>query len=247
MKKFIAILLCTLTVVSLAACELTDILNGNDKDNDKVTDLLVVYKNQVSKEEFQAQYKYAYENNQPDYTKDFVYTYSHEDQEIDSQGNRDESATYNTMQYDADAEIIHIRNQFQNNDPDAPVTEDYYWTYELSGDNVLFYSSKTNTTETRALGFDAFWEFAHSQIPMVLFPNPYKLYDDATYYVDLKEDGEKVFTLYSEDEDGYSLRQIMISDTEMIYFTKKYDKEDDYESMVTDRYTVSSRSVTIEK
>jgi len=242
MKRIIAILLCAFVVLSFAACELTDILSGNDKDNDKVTDLLVVYKSQVSKEEFQTQYKYAFENNQPDYTKDFIYTYYHESRE-----NEATSVTDNKTQYDADAEIVHIRNQFRNNDPDAPVAEDSYWTYELSGDNVRFYSSKTDTTQERALGYDAFWEFAHSQIPMILFPNPNKLYNDSTYYIDLNEDGEKVFTLYSEDEYGYSIRQIMISNTEMVYFTKEYHKEDDYESAATHKYTVYNENVTIDK
>lgn len=242
MKKLFAILLCAVTLLSLASCGLIDGLMGNDSG-----DALVTHKNQVTKEEFQAQYKQAYENRQPDYTKDFVYTYYHKDTETDSDGNADIATTDEKTQYDSDGQIVHIRNQFQNNNPDDPVTEDYYRTYTLSGSNVLFYSSKTGSTETRALGFDAFWELAYNQLPMVLFPNPYKLYDNATYYIDLNKNGEKVFTLYSGDENDYSLRQIMFSDTEMVYFTKSYDKEADYESLRIDRYTVSNQEVTITK
>ena len=242
MKKLFAILLCAVTLISLTSCDLLDGLMGNDG-----SDVLVTHRNQVTKEEFQVQYKQAYENKQPDYTKDFVYTYYHKDTETDSDGNADIATTNEKTQYDADAQIVHIRNQFQNNDPDDPVTEDYYWTYTLSGSNVIFYSSKTGNTETRPLGFDAFWELAHNQVPMVLFPNPNKLYDDSVYYIDLNKDGEKVFTLYSGEENDYSLRQVMFSDTEMVYFTKSYNKEADYESLRIDRYTVSNQEVTINK
>ena len=242
MKKLFAILLCAVTLISLTSCDLLDGLMGNDSG-----DVLVTHRNQVTKEEFQVQYKQAYENKQPDYTKDFVYTYYHKDTETDSDGNADIATTNEKTQYDADGQIVHIRNQFQNNDPDDPVTEDYYWTYTLSGSNVIFYSSKTGNTETRSLGFDAFWELAHNQVPMVLFPNPNKLYDDSVYYIDLNKDGEKVFTLYSGEENDYSLRQVMFSDTEMVYFTKSYNKEADYESLRIDRYTVSNQEVTINK
>ncbi|MBR2350701.1 MAG: hypothetical protein IKA67_01580, partial [Clostridia bacterium] len=90
-----------------------------------------------------------------------------------------------------------------------------------------------------------FWEFAKNHVPLVLMPNPNKLYNDSTYYIDEDKDGNTVFTLYSSDENGYSLRQVVFSDAEMLYRTKSYTKEEDYEDTTIDIYRVYNADLTL--
>lgn len=79
----------------------------------------------------------------------------------------------------------------------------------------------------------------------MLLPNHNKLYDDSTYYIDYDKDGNKVFALHSSDENGYSLRQVVFGDTEMIYRTKSYTKEVDYEDTSVDIYRVFNEDVQL--
>ena len=194
----------------------------------------------VTKDEFQNQYKQAFNNLQPDYTKDFVYIYTNEYTEITESG-EDRNTSNERTEYDANGQIVLFHHEFE----DISENESYSWEYREIGGILQFYDDRTNETETRALGFDEFWEFAHSRIPFVLFPNPNKLYDDATYYVDSDEDGNTVFTLYSGDENDYSLRQIVFTGTEMIYRTKRYTKEADYEDITIDIYRIYNEDLTL--
>ena len=57
-----------MTLISLTSCDLFDGLMGNDGG-----DVLVTHRNQVTKEEFQVQYKQAYENKQPDIVSDCLF------------------------------------------------------------------------------------------------------------------------------------------------------------------------------
>ena len=149
------------------------------------SELLVEYNNQASKDEFQKQYKLAYENDQPDYTKDFIYEYYNDAKETELGGKVNLSNSNSVYLYDADSDILFYTYEFQDNDEPTSYMENYYHKYRISGDKLIFFSSRTNKTEERQLGFDEFWEFAHSQIPFVLFPNPYKLFDDTVYYLSL--------------------------------------------------------------
>ena len=63
--------------------------------------------------------------------------------------------------------------------------------------------------------------------------------------MDQDEDGNTVFTLYSGDENGYSLRQVVFSDTEMLYRTKRYTKEADYEDTSIDVYRVYNEDLAL--
>ncbi len=240
MKRFISLSLCVLLLLSLTACDfINGLLNLPGAEDSQFT----VYRNQVTKDEFQKQYAQAFNALQPDYTKDFVYIYTNDFREVYENG-EDKQTTNERIEFDADSKIILRHYQFQNNDPDT-ADEDYFWEYRQDGSTVLFYDSRTGSTQTRALGFAEFWEFAHSQVPLVLFPNPNKLYSDATYYIDLDKDGNKVFTLYSGDESDYSLRQVVFSSTEMLYRTKSYCKEEDYEDTTIDIYRVYNENVTL--
>jgi len=241
MKRFVSFLLCILLLLTFTACDLiSGLLNLSGTAGGQFT----AYRNAVTKDEFQKQYAQAFNALQPDYTKDFVYIYTNDSKEISEDG-EDKQSTNARTEYDADGEIVLYHYEFQNNDPDDPADENYFWEYRADGSTVLFYDSRTGSTQTRALGFGEFWEFAHSQVPIVLFPNPYKLYDDATYYIDLDKDGNKVFTLYSGDENDYSLRQMVLSGTEMLYRTKRYDKENGYEDTNIDIYRVYNENVTL--
>lgn len=248
MRRTIALLLTVLLVfICLTACEgFRDIIGKLPftPSNTGDSELLVEYNNQVSKDEFQKQYKLAYESEQPDYTKDFVYEYNNDYKETDLDGKVNISTSNSISQYDADSEIFLYTYEFQNND-EPEYIESYYHKYRMSGGKLIFFSSRTNETEERQLGFDEFWEFAHSQIPFVLFPNPYKLYDDTVYYIDTNADGEKVFTLYSERDDGYSVRQIMITKEKMIVISKKLNREEEYESTVVDTYCIYTGEVEL--
>ena len=190
MKKIFAFLICVIMCVSgMTACD------TSGKNNDPSTDDEVPfneYKKLVTKDEFNKQYEQAYKNLQPDYTKDFVYLYSNTFTEITENG-EDRSTTNNRTEYDSDSQIVLFRYEFQNNDVDAPVNESYLWEYREKDGMLEFYDSRTSKTETRSLGFDEFWEFAQSRIPFALFPNPYKLFDNTTYYIDLDKDGNTVF------------------------------------------------------
>lgn len=249
MRKIIALFLTvSLVFICLTACEsfraFVEKLPFVPSSEKSESELLTEYKNQVSKDEFQMQYKLAYENEQPDYTKDFVYEYYNDSKETELDGKVNISTSNSVSQYDADSEIFLYTYEFQNNDEPAYV-ENYYFKYKMSGDKLMFFSSRTNETEERQLGFDEFWEFAHSQIPFVLFPNPYKLYDDTIYYIDTNANGEKVFTLYTEQADGYSVRQIMITKEKMIIFTKKLNREEEYETNVINKYCIYNREVEL--
>ena len=202
------------------------------------------YKNQVTKDEFQKQYAQAFNSLQPDYQRDFVYVYTNDFKETYENG-EDIHKTNERIEYDADSDVIIRHYEFQNNDKPTPIKESYFWEYLLVGENVSFYDSRTDKSETRSLGFDEFWELAKNQVPLVLLPNPNKLYNDSTYYIDKDKDGNTVFTLYSSDENGYSLRQIVFSDTEMLYRTKSYTKEEDYEDTVIDVYRVYNEELVL--
>ncbi len=141
-------------------------------------------------------------------------------------------------------EIVLRHYEFQDN-AEPPANESYFWEYLKDGDEVLFYDSRTETTVSRDLSFDEFSEFAKSQVPLRLFPNPNKLYDDSTYYIDEDGDGNVVFTLYSSDGDGYSLRQVVFTDTEMIYRTKSYTKGEGYEDTTINVYRVYNEDITL--
>lgn len=248
MRRIIALFLTILLVFTcFTACESFRNFVGKipfgSTDTDE-SELLAEYKNQVSKEEFQKQYKLAYENEQPDYTKDFVYEYYNDSKETELGEKVNISTTNSVSQYDADSEIFLYTYEFQNNDEPAYI-ENYYYKYRMSDGKLILFSSRTNKTEERQLGFDEFWEFAHSQIPFVLFPSPYNLYDDTVYYIDINADGKKIFTLYSEQADGYFVRQIMITKEKMIIVTKKLNREEDYESSVVDKYCIYNREVEL--
>lgn len=202
------------------------------------------YTGLVTKDEFQQQYEQAYNSLQPKYTKDFVYTYTNAYTEITEDG-EDSSTTNERMEYDADSQIVLFNHEFRDNNVDGPADESYTFEYREKGGMLQFYDSRTGETETRALGFDEFWEFAHSRIPFVLFPNPYKLFDNTTYYVDESEDGTTVFTLYDGDENDYSLRQIYFTGTEMLYRSKRYVKEADYEDLSIDVNRIYNAPVTL--
>ena len=228
--------LCLLLLLSFTACDfVSGLLNPGGQ--------FTAYRNEVSKDEFQKQYAQAFNSLQPDYTKDFVYIYTNDFREVYENG-EDKHATNERIEFDADSKIILRHYQFQNHDPDN-ADEDYFWEYREENGMLQFYDSRTGSTHSRALGFAEFWVFAHSQIPLVLFPNPNKLYNDATYYIDLDKDGNKVFTLYSGDESDYSLRQVVFNGTEMLYRTKSYCKEEDYEDTTIDIYRVYNEAVTL--
>ena len=218
--------------------------NKSDEDSDADSEEFTVYRNQVTKTEFQQQYKQAFDNLQPNYKRDFVYIYTNVFKEVHESG-EDIQNTIERIEYDADAEMILRHYQFQNNDQPIPVSENYFWEYLKDGESLLFYDSRTDESESLSFGYDEFWEFAKNQVPLVLFPNPNKLYDDSTYYVDYDKDGNKVFTLYSGDENGYSLRQVVFGDTEMIYRTKRYTKGEDYEDTSVDIYRVFNEEVVL--
>jgi hypothetical protein len=234
-------MLCILPLLTFTAC---DFINGLRNLPGTEGGQFTAYRNQVTKDEFQKQYAQAFNSLQPDYTKDFVYTYTNDSKEIHKNG-EDKQTTNARTEYDADSEIILYHYRFQNNDPGDPADESYFWEYREENGMLRVYDSRTNNAQTRTLGFAEFWEFAHSQVPLILFPNPNKLYNDATYYIDLNEDGDKVFTLYSGDENDYSLRQIVFSGTEMLYRTKRYNKEDSYEDTIIDIYRVYNETVTL--
>jgi len=241
LSRLFSLTLCILLLLTFTACDfISGLLNQSGTEGGQFT----AYRNEVTKDEFQKQYAQAFNSLQPDYTKDFVYTYINDSRE-ESEDGEDKQSTNARTEYDADSEIVLYHYEFQNNDPDDPADESYFWEYRADGSTVLFYDSRTGSTQTRALGFGEFWEFAHSQVPIVLFPNPHKLYDDATYYIDLDKDGNKVFTLYSGDENDYSLRQMVLSGTEMLYRTKRYDKENGYEDTNIDIYRVYNENVTL--
>ena len=211
-----------------------------DADHEQFT----AYTGLVTKDEFQNQYKQAFNSLQPDYTKDFVYIYTNDYTEITESG-EDRNTTNERTEYDANGQIVLFHHEFKDNEEDNAENENYSWEYREKDGMLQFYDSRTSKTETRALGFDEFWEFAHSRIPFVLFPSPYKLYDDATYYVDSDEDGNTVFTLYSGDENDYSVRQIVFTGTEMLYRTKRYTKEADYEDITIDIYRIYNEDLTL--
>ena len=54
-----------------------------------------------------------------------------------------------------------------------------------------------------------------------------------------------MFTLYSGDENDYSLRQMVFTGTEMLYLTKRYTKEVDYEDITVDIYRVYNEELTL--
>ena len=248
MKKFILSLLVISLCLSLAACDIYDTVNGIIdevlKPSDAEAEQFTKYKNQVTKDAFQKQYAQAYDNMQPDYTRDFVYVYTNDFTEI-YEGGEDISSTVERIEYDADSEIILRRYEFKNNDQPTPAYENYFWEYTQDGELIRFYDSRTDETVSRDYGFDEFWEFAKNHVPLVLMPNPNKLYNDSTYYIDEDKDGNTVFTLYSSDENGYSLRQVVFSDAEMIYRTKRYTKEEDYEDTTIDIYRVYNEELSL--
>lgn len=241
MKKVISLILLLLLCLSFSAC---DIFDGSSDTNDTEEQQFTAYRKQVTKEEFQRQYAEAFNSLQPDYTKDFVYTYTNDFTEAHESG-VDIQSTKERIEYDANAELLIRHYEFQNNDQPIPANESYFWEYLKEGSEVCFYDSRTGISETRSLGFGQFWEFAKNQVPLVLLPNPNKLYNDATYYIDRDLKGNKVFTLYSEDENSYSLRQVVFSDTEMIYRTKSYTKEETYEDTTVDIYRVYNEELTL--
>lgn len=214
--------------------------NAPDADDEQFTDYIGL----VTKGEFQNQYKQAFNSLQPDYTKDFVYIYSNDYIEITESGEV-RSTTDERTEYDANGQIILFHHEFKSNDEDTPENESYSWEYREKEGMLQFYDGRTSETETRSLGFDEFWEFAHSRIPFVLFPSPYKLYDDAMYYVDLDEYGNTVYTLYSGDENDYSVRQMVFTGTGMLYRTKRYTKEADYEDITIDIYRIYNEGLTL--
>lgn len=238
--RIFPLVLCILLLFTFTACAF---INDSQKPSDKKGNQFTAYRNQVSKDEFQKQYAQAFNTQQPDYTKDFIYVYTNSYTEKDENGQNLQGSGEH-IEYDADSRILLRHYEFQDNDPDT-ADEDYFWEYREDGIAVLFYDSRTEKTETRALGYSEFWEFAKNQVPLVLFPNPNKLYNDATYYIDLDGDGNKVFTLYSGDENDYSLRQVVFSSTEMLYRTKSYCKEEDYEDTTIDIYRVYNHTVTL--
>ena len=215
-----------------------------DDDTETEDERFTAYQNLVTKDAFQKQYAQAFNNRQPDYKRDFVYIYTNDFKEVYEDG-EDIHSTNERIEYDADSEIILRQYEFQNNDQPTPVHENYFWEYVQDGEMVHFYNSLTEQSTIRGLGFDEFWEFAKNQIPLVLFPNPNKLYNDSIYYIDQDEDGNKVFTLYSHDANSYSLRQVVFSDAEMIYRTKSYTKEEDYEDTTIDIYRVYNADLTL--
>ena len=241
MRKIIFSLFAVLLCFSLAACDIYDTVNGIIdevlKPSDAEAEQFTEYKNQVTKDEFQKQYAQAFNNMQPDYTRDFVYVYTNNFKEVYEDG-EDVQRTVERIEYDAEGEIVLRHYEFKDNEQPTPANESYFWEYLKDGDNIRFYNSLTEQSSIRSLGFDEFWEFAQNQVPLVLFPNPNKLYNDSIYYIDRDEDGNKVFTLYSHDANSYSLRQVVFSDTEMIYRTKSYTKEEDYEDTTVDIYQV---------
>ena len=102
MKKFILSLLVISLCLSLAACDfVNDLLNHVSTEGDQFTS----YKNQVTKDEFQQQYKKAFDSLQPDYTRDFVYIYTNDFKEV-YEGGEDTQSTRERIEYDADSEII---------------------------------------------------------------------------------------------------------------------------------------------
>lgn len=248
MKKFILSLLVISLCLSLAACDIYDTVNGIIdevlKPSDAEVEQFTKYKNQVTKDAFQKQYAQAYDNMQPDYTRDFIYVYTNDFKEV-YEGGEDISSTVERIEYDADSEIILRRYEFKNNDQPTPAYENYFWEYTQDGELIRFYDSRTDETVSRDYGFDEFWEFAKNHVPLVLMPNPNKLYNDSTYYIDEDKDGNTVFTLYSSDENGYSLRQVVFSDAEMIYRTKRYTKEEDYEDTTIDIYRVYNEELSL--
>lgn len=242
MKKILIYVLTMVTIIScLTACNLS-----NEKTNqfDEAESLFTAYENLVTKDEFQKQYKEAFNNRQPDYKKDFVYTYSHYSAEI-YEDSEDINTTNEKTQYDADSQIVLIHHKWQTNDTDDSENEDFFYEYKENEGMIEFYNSKTKETETRQLGFDEFWEFAHNQVPMILFPNPNKLFDDKTYYIDLDKNGDTVFTLYSGNENDYLLSQIVFSDTEMICREKKYSKDSECEDITYDIYRIYNEEITL--
>ena len=242
MKKLLAILMCAIMFVAgMTACGTS---RKNDNPSTEWEAQFTAYKNLVSKEDFQKQYEQAYKNLQPDYTKDFVYLYSNAYTEITQDG-EDRSITSERTEYDADSQLVLFHYDFQNSDAEDPANESYSWEYIEKDGMLHFYDSRTGKTETRALGFDEFGEFAQSRIPFALFPNPYKLFDNTTYYIDLDKDGNTVFTLYSGDENDYSLRQVIFTGTEMLYISKSYTKEADYEDISYDIYRIYNEELTL--
>lgn len=238
--RLFPLFLCILLCLSFTACDfINGLLNQPGKEDGQFT----TYRNQVTKDEFQKQYAQAFNSLQPDYTKDFVYIYTNDFREVYENG-EDKQTTNERIEYDADNQILLRHYEFKDNDPDS-ADEDYFWEYREDGGKVLFYDSRTGSTQTRPLGFAEFWEFAQNQVPLLLFPNPNKLYNDATYYIDSDKDGNKVFTLYSGDENDYSLRQVVFSSTEMLYRTKSYNKEEDYEDTTIDIYRVYNENITL--
>ena len=248
MKKIIFSLFAVLLCFSLAACDVYDTVNGiiNEVLNpsDAETEQFTAYKNQVTMDEFQKQYKKAFNSLQPDYKRDFVYIYTNDFTEV-YEGGEDISSTVERIEYDADSEILLRQYEFKNNDQTTPAHENYFWEYTQDGELIRFYDSRTDEAVSRNYGFDEFWEFAQNQVPLVLMPNPNKLYNDSTYYIDKDKDGNTVFTLYSSDENGYSLRQVVFSDAEMIYRTKSYTKEDTYEDTTIDIYRVYNEELKL--
>ena len=221
-------------------CDVCSYQMAAEGDNSSFT----AYKNLVTKDEFQQQYEQAYKSLQPDYTKDFVYTYNNAFTEITEEG-EDSSTTNERTQYDADSKILLFHHEFSDNNANLSADESYTFEYREKEGKLQFYDSRTSKTETRNLGFDEFWEFAHSRIPFVLFPNPYKLFDNTTYYIDEDNNGTIVFTLYDGDERDYSLRQILFTGTEMIYRTKNYTKEVGYEDININIYRIYNEEIAL--
>lgn len=240
-SRLFPLLLCILLLLSFAACDaIRGLLNLPGAEAGQFT----AYRNQVTKDEFQKQYAQAFNSKQPDYTKDFVYIYINDSRE-ESETGEDTQTTNERIEYDAENKILLYHYEFKNNDPDDPADESYFWEYREENGMLLFYDSRTGNTQTRALGFGEFWEFAKSQVPLILLPNPNKLYNDSTYYIDLNKDGDKVFTLYSGDENDYSLRQVVLCGTELLYRTKSYQNEDGYEAVSININHVYNENVTL--
>lgn len=240
MKKLLALVLTSVLVFScLTACDWFNTNQGVTRD-----DVFIAYTHQVTKDEFQKEYAQAFNTLQPDYKKDFVYTYTNYSTEIYENG-EDKQTTVERREYDAESQILLYHYEFQSNDQDMTINESYFWEYREEDGMLLFYDSRTNNSEARTLGFEEFWEFAHNQVPLVLFPNPNKLFNDSIYYVDLDEEGNTVFTLYSGESSDYSLRQMTFGKFGMIYRSKSYSKEDDYEDTTVDIYRVYNEDVTL--
>lgn len=221
---------------------------GDIPDNENIPsvddDQFTAYINQVTKEEFQKLYSKAYNTLQPDYKNDFIYIYTNNFKEV-HEGGEDIQSTVEHIEFDADSEIVLRHYEFKDIDETTPANESYFWEYVNEGETIRFYDSRTDEVISRDFVFEEFWEFAKNQVPLVFLPNPNKLYNDSTYYVDQDEDGNTVFTLYSADENSYSLRQVIFSGTEMIYRTKSYTKEADYEDTTIDIFRVFNEDVTI--